>query len=317
MSFPQILEVGIGLIFVYYVMGSIVSTICQIIMESLGTRGLALEKYLKQIAGDNFIDLSEMPQIKALRPVRYANWWNVFGAGTIEKRVEKIPASTLVDAFFDITGLTGKYQTTGDELIATINQLPDSEGKKAMLTWIQKGVTNINDLRSRTNDYFTGILNQAAATFKANARSLVIVLSIVITLLLGTDSIQLARDLWADSTLRDIAASQANAAAQQGQSTDLTQLLNQLGALSIKIGWWQNQNFPIQTSTVDWIKFILLKFTGLAITAAAVSQGSSFWYDILKKLTAQPTSSMSASSSSGGSSSSRISSSSSNDGAVG
>jgi len=312
MSFPQILEVGIGLIFVYYAMGAIVSTICQIIMESLGTRGLALEKYLKQIAGDKFIDLSEMPQIKALRPVRYANWWNVFGAGTIEKRVEKIPASTLVDAFFDITGLTGKYQTTGDELIATINKLPDSEGKKAMLTWIQKGVTNINDLRSRTSDYFTGILNQAAATFKANARSLVIVLSIVITLLLGTDSIQLAKDLWADSTLRDIAAAQANAAAQQGQSTDLTQLLNQLGALSIKIGWWQNQNFPIQTSTVDWIKFILLKFTGLAITAAAVSQGSSFWYDILKKLTAQPTSSTSANSSSGGSGSS-----SSSDGAVG
>lgn len=301
MSFPQILEVAIGLIFVYYVMGSIVSTVSQMIMESLETRGLALEKYLKTIVGEkNLGDLTNMPQIKSLRPIRYANWWNVFGAGTIEKRVEKIPASTLVDAFFDLSGLTGKYQTSGDELLATINQLPDSEGKKAMLTWMQKGVTNVNDLRSRANDYFTGILNQAAATFKANARSLVIILSIVVTLLFGTDSIALAKNLWADSTLRAVAAVQANAAAQQGQITDLTALLNQLGILSIKIGWWQNQDLPLQTTTVGWAEFVLLKFAGLAITAIAVSQGSSFWYDLLKKLAGQ--SSPSSSSGGGGSS---------------
>ena len=301
MSFPQILEVAIGLVFVYYVMGSIVSTISQIIMESLETRGLALEKYLKLIVGEkNLSDLTNMPQIKSLRPIRYASWWNVFGAGTVEKRVEKIPASTLVDAFFDLTGLTGKYQTTGDELIASISQLPDSEGKKAMLAWAQKGVTNVNDLRSRTTDYFNGLLGQAAATFKANARSIVIIMSIVTTLLFGTDSIQLAKDLWADSALRAAANAQAAAAAQQGQSTDLTALLNQLGVLSIKIGWWQNQNIPVQTSTVGWIQFILLKFTGLLITAVAVSQGSSFWYDLLKRLTGQSSSPSSGGGGSGG-----------------
>lgn len=295
MSFPQILEVAIGLIFVYYVMGSIVSTISQIIMESLETRGVALEKYLKMIVGEkNLGDLTNMPQIKALRPIRYANWWNVFGAGTVEKRVEKIPASTLVDAFFDLTGLSGKYQTTGNELIATINQLPNSEGKRALLTWTQKGVTNIYDLQSRMTDYFNGLMCQAAATFKANARSIVIIMSIVITLLFGTDSIQLAKDLWADSALRAVVAAQANAAAQQGQSTDLTALLNQLGAMSIKIGWWQNQDIPVQTSTIGWIEFVFLKFAGLAITAAAVSQGASFWYDVLKKLTGQSSSSSSS-----------------------
>ncbi len=301
MSFPQVLEVAIGLVFVYYVMGSIVSTISQIIMESLETRGVALEKYLKMIVGEkNLGDLTNMPQIKSLRPIRYANWWHVFGAGTVEKRVEKIPAATLVDAFFDLTGLTGKYQTTGDELIASINQLPDSDGKKAMLAWAQKGVTNVNDLRSRTTDYFNGLLSQAAATFKANARSIVIILSIVITLLFGTDSIQLAKELWADSALRAAANAQAAIAAQQGQSTDLTALLNQLGVLSIKIGWWQNQNIPVQTSTVGWIQFILLKFAGLLITAVAVSQGSSFWYDLLKKLTGQSSSSSSGGGGGGG-----------------
>jgi len=74
MSVPPIFELVIGMVVVYYVLGAIVSTITQIVTDSLETRGAALEKYLKQIAGDKTIDLTNLPQIKALRPVRYANW---------------------------------------------------------------------------------------------------------------------------------------------------------------------------------------------------------------------------------------------------
>ncbi|HEX2696073.1 MAG TPA: hypothetical protein VHM28_00090, partial [Anaerolineales bacterium] len=267
------------------IMGSIVSMVSQVIMESVETRGLALEKYLKKIAGDKTVDLTNLPQIKALRPIRYANWWSVFGSRE-EKKVEKIPAATLVDGFFDLAGLTGQKDLNADQLTGIISKLPDSEGKQAMLGWINQGVTNINQLKSRTHMYFSGLMDQAAATFKANARALVIAFSILLTALLGTDSIQLARDLWTDAGLRAIAQSQALAATQNGGTpTDLGTLLNQLGALSIRIGWWQTQRLPADAAPFDIAKFALLKLTGLAITAAAVSQGSSFWYDILKKLT--------------------------------
>jgi hypothetical protein len=71
MSIPQIIEVAIGLIFVYYVLGSIVSLITQWINESLETRGKALEKYLIKIVGDRQLgDLVKFPQLQALRPSR-------------------------------------------------------------------------------------------------------------------------------------------------------------------------------------------------------------------------------------------------------
>ena len=114
----------IGLILVYYILGVIVSTVTQIITESLQTRGAAPEKYLRKIARDRTINLANMPQIKALRPIRYANWRNVFGAGTEEKMVEKIPVRTLVDAFFDLTRLTRKQSFNADELTGPLNQLP-------------------------------------------------------------------------------------------------------------------------------------------------------------------------------------------------
>jgi hypothetical protein len=284
----QILEVAVGLVLVYYILGSIVSWACTLVTEAAETRGVALQRYLKKIAGDKAVDLTNLPQIKALQPIRYKNWWSVIGASTEPKLVEKIPASTLVDAFFDLAGLTGKDQLHADELISTLSLLPDSDGKQAMLRWIQQGITDINDLHARTNAYFCGILDQAAATFKANARSLVIIFSITITMLLGTDSIQLAKDLWTNAELRDLAAMQASSVVQQGVTRDVNALLGDLGTLSIKVGWWQIQNFPPQTSPLDWARYVLLKFLGLAITAAAVSQGSSFWYDLLKKVTSPP-----------------------------
>ncbi len=297
MSFPQILEVVVGLVVVYYVLGSVVSTIVQMITESLETRGAALEKYLLQAAGDKAIDLKNLPQIKALRPIRYANWWNVFGAGargagTEEKRVEKIPVATLVSGYFDVTGLSCKAAYAPDELLNILRGLPDSEAKDAMLHWVSQGVTDIDGLRDRATDYFNGILNQAQATFKARARSFVIVLSLLVTLIIGTDTIQMARDLWSDAALRAAAAAQANTLTAQPQTaTANLQTIQKTLALPMQFSWLQT-SFPTNGTLGGDALWVLLKILGLLITAAAVSQGSSFWYDILKRLTgqsAQPT----------------------------
>lgn len=312
MSIPQILEVAIGLIVIYYLLGSVVSLITQWINESFESRGKALQQYLIKIVGDQKIeDLENLPQIQALRPIRYKGFLSVFSSVTEPKMIEKIPVATLVDSFFDIAGLTAKKEMSLLELAELIDKLPDSEGKKAFINWINQGVTNIADLRVRTSAYFTGMMEQAAATFRARARSFVIILSIGVTVLFGTDTIQLARALWNNAELRAIAAAQADAVvAREGANADLSGIIDDLGAFSIKIGWWQTQQFPQTSNVMDWSLFIFLKVLGLGITAAAVSQGSSFWYDLLKKLSSPATSTSSSKSTGGGSSSSTSSSSS-------
>jgi hypothetical protein len=312
MSIPQVLEVAIGLIVVYYLLGSVVSLVTQWINEALESRGKALEQYLIKIVGDRKLeDLVKLPQMQALRPIRYKNFLSVFGSATEPKKLEKVPVATLVDAFFDISGLTSKKEMDLLQLAELIDKLPDSGGKKAFISWINQGVTSIADLRTRTTAYFTGLMEQAADTFRARARSFVIMLSIAITILFGTDTIQLAKTLWTNAELRAIAAAQADAVVANGGTTaDLSNLLDDLSKFSIKIGWWQTQEFPKSSDAGAWALFIFLKVLGLGITAAAVSQGSSFWYDLLKKVSS-PTTSTSSSKTSGGGSSSSTSSSSS------
>ena len=311
MSIPQVLEVALGLIVIYYLLGSVVSLITQWINEALESRGKALQQYLIKIVGDQKIeDLKNLPQMQALRPIRYKGFMSVFGSVTEPKMIEKIPVATLVDSFFDIAGLTAKKEMDLLELAEVIDKLPDSEGKKAFINWINQGVTNIADLRTRTTAYFTGMMDQAAATFRARARSFVIILSIAVTLVFGTDSIQLAKTLWNNAELRAIAAAKADmVVAQEGADASLNDLIKELGDLSIKVGWWQTERPAAGATAGDWILFVVFKALGLGITAAAVSQGSSFWYDLLKKLTSHATSTSSSRSSGGGSSSSTSSSS--------
>lgn len=286
MSFSQGLEVIIGLIFIYYVLGSIVSLVTQWINEAFDTRGKSLEKHLKKIVGDKHVDdFVKLPQLEALRPIRYKNWYSVFTSATEPKRLEKVPAAALVDSYFDFVGLTASKEFELDELKELINAFPDSEGKQAMLKWVGQGVTKVEDLRKRTNAYFTGVMDQAAATFRANARSFVIMLSIFLTLLLGTDSIQMAQNLWENADLRAAAIAKAEIVAQQdGTKAEIDNLFKDLGDLNIiNIGWFLKER-PSGTQAMDWTKFILLKSVGLGLTMAAVSQGSSFWYDLLKKI---------------------------------
>lgn len=312
MSFSQALEVAIGLIFVYYVLGSIVSLITQWINEGFETRGRSLERHLMKIVGDKHVgEFVKLPQLQSLRPIRYKNWFSVFTSATEPKKLEKVPASTLVDSYFDFVGLTASKEFEMDELKELISAFPESEGKQAMLKWVSQGVTNIEELRKRTTMYFSGVMEQASATFRSNARSFVIVLSILFTLLLGTDSIQLAQTLWANAGLRALAVAKAEMAVQQEQVTEdnIDDLIQELADLNIvRLGWWQTEMPPASAGLGDWSLFVFLKILGLGLTAAAISQGSSFWYDLLKKITT-PTSSSSSSSSGGGSSSSSSSSS--------
>lgn len=298
MSISQVLEVALGLIVVYYILGSIISLITQWINEFFEARGRALEGYLIRIIGEKKIgDFVSLPQLDALRPIRYKTPLSVFRSLTEPKRIEKVPVATLVDAFFDFAGLTGKQELNLLQLADLVDKMPDSEGKRAFISWINQGVTSIADLRTRTTAYFTGMMEQAAATFRANARSVVIVLSIAITVLFGTDSIQLAQTLWTNAEARTLAVAKAQmVVAQEGMDVQVSDLLQELSDLTIKIGWWQTERPVDGASAMDWVTFIFLKVVGLGLTAAAVSQGSSFWYDLLKKI-ASPTSSSSKSAS--------------------
>lgn len=284
MTFPQALEVVISLVLVYYILGLVVSAFTQVTMDSLETRSAALERYLKKVFGDKAIDVLTLPQIRSLQPIKYSSWTGIIGASTEAKRVEKIPVPFLVNAFLDQAGLTKAKEMSAEELTACAQALPDSEGKYALLAWVEMGITGFDELQERATEYFTGIVEQAEESFAAISRSMMVTFAMLITLLTGIDTIQVAQEFWKNAGLRAVAVAGSNIVVENpngnGGKAPVTVDLTQL---NLKIGWLAN-DWPSNGSFGDWIVFIFLKIIGLIITAACTSQGSEFWYRLLKKL---------------------------------
>jgi hypothetical protein len=208
----------------------------------------------------------------------------MFSGSTERKKVERIPVPFLVNAFFDQAGLTKTKELSFEELTARVETLPDSEGKQALLSWIRMGIVSFNELQERASEYFTGVVEQVEEHVAANSRRFMVVFAVLLTLLTGIDSIQVAQEFWKNAGLRAVAVASSNIVVENtgtnggkaAETVDLTKL-------NLKIGWLAN-DLPWNGFPVDWVVFIFLKIMGLMITAACTSQGSEFWFRLLKKL---------------------------------
>jgi len=289
-TFQEILDYGLPLVFVYFVLSVISTTLSQILMDTFEIRGKTLERYLTLIAGENADDLLKLPQIRALQPIKFKSWFSIFGAQTEPKKLENIPIQVLVDAFFSLIGLGDKKKKQNiRDIKNAIHKMPESGGKHALLNWIQQGISSLEDLRSNTNVYFSGLLEQSIATANARSRSFVISFAVFMVVLFNVDSIQMVHDLvfgpQEEAVARALAVAQAEAIVQQegADTADLADLIDTLDDFDyIKIGWF-SVSFPSSNSAMDWFSFIGLKIVGLAITAVFASQGSTFWFDLLAK----------------------------------
>ncbi|MBK9781655.1 MAG: hypothetical protein IPP55_16650 [Anaerolineales bacterium] len=285
-TFQDILDYGLPLVFVYFVLSLISSTLSQILMDTFEVRGKTLERFLILIAGENADDLLNLPQIRALQPIKFKSWFSIFGAQTEPKKLENIPISVLVDAFFSLMGLGNTKKKQGvREIKAAIRKMPESGGKQALLNWLEQGISNLEDLRLNTQVYFSGLLEQSVATANARSRSFVISFAVFMVIFFNVDSIQIVEDLIYGPQLRALVAAQAEAIVQQ-DSTDIVEINDMLETLDdldyIRFGWF-SLTLPRTNSILDWAGFIASKIVGLTITAVFASQGSTFWFDLLAK----------------------------------
>ena len=302
-SISQVLSVILALAVIYYVLGLIVSAMTKYVLETFNTRGKNLESFLKKnligiVQEGKTVTLEQlkaMPQLNSLKPVRYAKAGIGFfiGETKIVDVIERVPPKNLVDALFD---LAGTFENGNEKVKAVIGLLPDKlpgvngpvefEAKKQLFNLANQGYEEVDDLRLKMETWFGGLMDQAAQDFKAQARRFVVLFSLIVTLVLGVDSIELAQKYWGSATLTATADAQASLILKltdaQNQNTKADALIKQLDEMkAIDYKWYV---MPVNPPN-NWL---LMKILGLLITMLAVSQGSSFWYDIIKQMKGEP-----------------------------
>ena len=315
----SILEVAIGLVFVYLLLSLVCTTANELIAALTTWRAINLEQGIRNLLND--------PSGNALAKVFYEHPL-IKGLYRDEKRKPSyIPSRTFALTLMDIA-LPADHPRpkTVEEIRQALadTKTLNPQVQKALLVLIDeagnnldKTVTDLNKVYENFEIWFNHSMDRVAGWYKRKTQALTFGLAILFTFVLNIDTISISKSLSNDSALRAsvIAAAQeatkqppilisaaqpappgtGTETAAQGAGTQtyvtnpeaayekLRKQIYGIQQLGIPIGW--DISFPDNNSSKTQIFWWwLTKFFGLLLTAGAASMGAPFWFDILNKI---------------------------------
>lgn len=298
-----VLEIAIGIAFVYLLVSLIITAANELIASLLKWRAKTLKRGIAKLLEDpNFAEqLYNHPLIQ--------------GLGTIPSY---IPSHTFALAVLDLVAKNadGGAQTLAD-IRAAISGSPVKNGVKDALLVLVDGAAN--DVRTAVSEFtkakesvelwFNNSMDRVGGWYKRKVQVVLFSLSVLFTVALNVDTILIARTLSTDAVLRTAIVEQAKKIAEQppagaqgaqpgagateAQQQDeeiiaetkkakqqFVKTITNLQESGVPVGWKAEKNIPDLAENPEWW---LLKLLGLIFTAAAASLGAPFWFDVLSK----------------------------------
>lgn len=256
-----ILDVVVGLIFVYLLLAIICTTVNEWVATGFDLRSknlsIAIRQMLDQQKGSD-PTLSFLQQFYVHPLVS-----GMMGPGN--SHPSYLPSRTFAAAVIDITTIQKQGTLAFTDLDQGIKNLPDGDVKKALLALIQDANSNLNVAQRNIEQWYDDTMERASGWYKRRTQVITVVVAILLTVLTNADTVRVSRTLWQSPTVRAALVEKA-----KSQSTvDLAPLQSVLG--------WTGED------TSDWNKW-LQRLIGWILTIVAVSLGAPFWFDMLNKM---------------------------------
>jgi hypothetical protein len=213
----SIIDIAIGLVFIYLLLSLIVSAANEIIERYARKRATDLEKGIREMLRDDALveRLYKHPLVYSL----YAKPYTPGG----KNLPSYIPARNFALAMMDLAapggaaGATGSTSTSPVSVdttklraaIASDTRMPD-EVQRVMLTLIDASLNNPAKLRENLEDWFDSSMDRVSGWYKRRSQLIVLIIGAVLAVLLNVDSIAMVRSLSTDGAMRNslVAAAQ-------------------------------------------------------------------------------------------------------------
>jgi hypothetical protein len=313
----QVLDIALGLIFVYLLLSIICTAAKELIAGWLNLRAECLARGIDNLLRDKGIanlgkKFYEHPLVKSLYKQK--------------SKPSYIPARTFALAFLDLIA-EAKSDTSLSmaDVRGRISDLPpNSEIRKTLLILIDEATDNVQKFRKNIETWFNDAMDRVSGWYKRRTQVIILALAVLVAAVSNADTIHIAKALSNDPALRQAIVAQAQEFAKQGQALVVTQEsipAKETGKAGSGIAGEESlserENPPTSpppatpsTGRVDspsdrindsiaklgqlgiplgwkawpegwdWVN----KVIGLLITAFAVSLGAPFWFNILQKV---------------------------------
>lgn len=271
-----IIEVAIGLAFIYLILSLACSAGNELLAGWLGFRSKNLRHGIRNMLDDPdgsgvAGQLYEHALIRALG----------------EKRRAKLPSyispRLFGTALLHVLRLTSSESVTRSaaEMRKAIDDIESPSLKEALRTLLDDAEGDIKAFRASVERWFDDAMDRVSGWYKRRIQLVLLALATAVTLALNADTLEIADALMRDEVTRAALVAQAEqftAAPDDTAAAPLAQLGRLHGEIQrsrIPLGWGAPPG-----DLVGWLS----KLGGLIITALAVSLGAPFWFDLLNRV---------------------------------
>ncbi len=273
----SIIDVAIGLFFVYFIFSVLSSALKEWISGMLGLRANTLEAGIRSLLDE--------PSNKDLAE-KFFNHGLIQGLGqTSGGKPSYIPSPIFATALLDALAPDRRANLVASVTSITtgIRNLPESRAKTALLAMTSQAGMDINRVRTNIETWFDQAMVRLSGRYKRMSQLIIAFLAFTVTIGLNADSYMIANRLMRDSALKVSVVAAATEAAKQSLKTDarVNDALNSVN-LAVPLGW-SNAKGDFRGLPSDYGGWAA-KVAGLLATAIAVSLGAPFWFDLLNAL---------------------------------
>ena len=262
-----VLEVAIGLVFVYMLVSLLCSTINeQVIARFLNLRAKTLEDAIKNMLADpqgNGLakQLYENPLIKGL---------SQNAASGKARKPSYIPADIFALALMSNDVVQAYKNTPG----AAKSPLPE-----ALALLLDK--TNIDPAKeqAKIEKWYNDTMDRVSGWYRRRIQLIIFVLGLLIVVGLNIDTLSIITTISNDTVIRSALVSSAQGSASSLSNVGAATLQKGFEQIQLVIGWSPSS---LPADFWGWV----LKIVGLLATTFAVSLGAPFWFDLLNKFMA-------------------------------
>jgi hypothetical protein len=282
----EILEVTIGVVFVFVLVSTIASAIREGIEAWLKTRASYLEFGIRELLQDKngtgiSAELFKHPLIQ-----------NLFSGDYVPRPASQsppkqggnlpsyIPSRNFAAAIMDIAA-RGPTSVDGEprrlsvaELRAAIASKKDLRIRGALLAAIDGAGDDLEQARLNVEAWYDSTMDRVSGWYKRSTQWFLFWIALGTAITLNIDTLQIIDHLYSNDTQRSaLLATIEKTTTPPATYEDARQ---DLQALKLPIGWQQE---PPQ-SAGDWLS----KFCGWLVVAIAAMLGAPFWFDLLNKI---------------------------------
>lgn len=296
-----ILEVAIGLIFIYLLVSVTCSAIREGIEALLKTRAAYLESGIRELLHDPEAQglarsLYNHPLIHPLfadgyKPVRSDKRWQLFGG----KLPSYIPAKNFAVALMDLAARGTRTDVVSsdphgpvlslDSVRMNVANLQNEAVQRVLLTAIDTAQGDLTKAQLNIENWYDSAMDRISGWYKRSTQWIIFAVGLFVAIALNINTITIADYLFQnDATRAAIVAMAAKAETDPAiSSVNYVEVRKQLDSMALPVGWTRSGT-PEYAAAAGNANIVVMLF-GWLLTAFAATMGAPFWFDLLNKFT--------------------------------